>query len=163
MKKYLFLFVAIAMAAGSISSCLDSDNNSADASVDFGANLDSIIFDDPADTVFFEAVDTALQDLGVVSSWNSGLPTKLFTEKSTVNVSSIPYAIAVACSQATTTYQKRWDAVTLESLKKHMQLADYPAPLPVDSLDGFSYYTSLIYAYSSATYTTVKTFSKSFQ
>ncbi|MCQ2095220.1 MAG: hypothetical protein MJY59_00560 [Bacteroidaceae bacterium] len=162
MKKSFRFIAMLSISIISFISCIDDDGNSADATVDFGARMDSIYLSDPADSVFICAIDTALQEMGLLSKHYSGVPSILFKEYAKVDVNSIPYAVAKAVEQANSTYKTRIDGATRDVLLRHIQVAKTPAPLPVDSLDAFSVRLSLLYAFSSPDLIVAGVFSRQF-
>ncbi len=163
MKKIFYLIGALSISMAVFTSCLESDGNSAEATIEFGSRMDSITFSDPADTVFTSAIDTALQEMGVLSTFNSaGIPSVLFKEHASVDVSSIPYAVMKAVEQANTTYKKKLDGATRDQLIRYIQVAKTPAPLPVDSLGAFKVNLGLIYTYGSTGLSVAGNYDKQF-
>lgn len=162
MKKFFYFGAILLFGVTCMTSCLDSDGDSAEATVDFGAEIDSIFLDDPNDSVFISAIDTAMQEMGVVSTVYSGIPSVLFKETAKVNVSSIPYAVLQAVEQAKVTYNTRIVGATRDQLIRYIKAAKTPTSMPADSLDGFSVKTTLVYAYGSTGLSTAKSYTKQF-
>lgn len=136
MKK-IFLGIACCFAAVIFNSCLDDDGNSATAEKDYGATYDSIVFSDPTDTVFYDALDSALKSMKIISSLSNYI---IVSEKAEVNINSTSYAVALCDEMAVRDYRKKIDSLTRTDLIETAKKLNLPIKnnLPFDSLDHFS-------------------------
>ena len=143
MKKILF-FVACCFAVLTFDSCLDSDGNSASAERDYGATYDSIVFADVADTVFYDALDSALKTMNIISAPGKVI---VISEKVEIDYNSTSIAIEICNGQAVDHYRKKVDSLSRAQLIQTAKNLNLPIQgnMPFDSLGQFSTNFKLFY------------------
>lgn len=126
MRKIVFICTALLMAAITFTSCLDDDDNTAEATVSYVGVLDSLQFTDQADTAFQMLIAEAIYSERIkLAGTNS-----VFSETAKVNSSSSYYASAVCDSMANDDYIKVLQNVSLYDIKDAIYTAHK------DSLNG---------------------------
>ena len=112
MKKALLSIATLVCTLASLSSCLDDDNQKAEAEISYYATCDSITFFDENDTIYKDFIIEGLDSLKLAGS-NS-----LFTTKAVIDYGYMTLAIAECNRLAIEKYGKQIQQYSLEDIKE---------------------------------------------
>lgn len=112
MKKALLSIATLVCTLASLSSCLNDDNQKAEAEISYYATCDSITFFDENDTIYKSLIIDGLDSLKLAGS-NS-----LFTTKAVIDYGYMALAIAECNRLAIENYGKLVQQYNLEDIKE---------------------------------------------
>ena len=163
MKKLFSFSVVLLFATLTCTSCLDDNDNHAEAEISYAGAVDSIHFTDQADTAYHQLIYEALYSEKLKVAGNASV----FTEKAKVNSGSMIMAVAVCDSMASEDYVKLLRNVSLSDVRGTIFYAheDSLRHLGVNGpeLVPISPFTAYISLYSSHQGKTVNRFNPSFR
>lgn len=110
MRKLLYFVVAAMVSGLTFTSCLDDNDGNTKTTQNYYGTLDTIYFDDPADTVFKSFISGAFTKMQVTNS--------VWSENARVEYStSLSVVMAMANAYAVDTYTKTLDTITMARVK----------------------------------------------
>lgn len=113
MRKILYFALTLVAVCGLATSCLDDNDGNTKTTVTYAGQLANISYSDSADSVFDSFISSALKSLEVINyAWQEKAEVDFTTSYSNI--------VAIANSQAITTYQKTLDALNLADVKSEI-------------------------------------------
>ncbi len=160
MKKYIFGAFMLMLASATFTSCVDDEEEHAEATVPYFTLCDTITYLDINDTIYTEMIKVSLDSLGITGSGSQ------FAESARVEFYSTQEAIQLCNQQAQNTYEIKIQDFTLEQIKHDIFLRNKEEKgwtnENIIDLDAFTAKLNLYGLYSN-TSTVVKTYTKNFK